>query len=72
MKLSFKGRKVEINIAGSYDEPFAETGNYIDGAMEDLSEDELDEIQDLYAGEISQELMEHAMNRAHEMAEGDR
>ena len=73
MTVDYKGRKVEITeYSGSYDEPFVDAANYIDGEMEDCSNEEMDEILDLHAGKISQELLEHAMCRAYDRAKAAR
>lgn len=66
--MKYRDREIEIECSGTPEEPAAESGNYTDGAMEDLTEDELYEIGNLYAGEISQELMEWAMANAYDRA----
>jgi len=68
MIFKFKGREVEVDISGNYEEPMVERGNYIDGAMEDLTDQELDEVCEENMGEISIQLMEDGIARAYDRA----
>ncbi len=56
MILKYKNREVEIDIELPYSKQLCDLyiarGNYIDGALEDLTNEELDELQDLYATEL--------------------
>ena len=73
MTVDYKNRKVEISVySGSHDEPFVEEAGYIDGEMEDCTEDEMNELQDMYAGELSERLMERAICRAYDRAKAAR
>lgn len=47
------GREVEIEVSGYGDEVMIESGYFADSG-EDLSDDELDQLMDIYGSEIAQ------------------
>jgi hypothetical protein len=59
MIFKLKNRKVEVDqVGGTIDEPMIESAYYIDGDEEELTEEELDVLQDRYMDELSQYLSE--------------
>lgn len=62
MTLTYKNRKiyVEVDFSGAACDSFYAHGNYEDGAMEDLTDQELDDINENY----QQELAEYCLERA--------
>ena len=57
MRATYKNRPVEFEIAfgrRSACDSFIELGNYLDGSLEDLNDNELEELTDLLADEICQ------------------
>lgn len=69
----YKGREIEFGrVSGDYEEPLLESAGYVDGAMEALTEEELDEVQELYASELSDEAYQNMIVAAEYACEGDR
>jgi hypothetical protein len=61
MKTTYKNRPVELEIElgrHSACDSFISSGNYTDGAQEDLSDTELEELTDLLSDEICESDME--------------
>lgn len=55
MKTTYKNRPVEVEIefgVHSACDSFIVSGGYLDGSLEDLSDSELEELNDLLADEI--------------------
>lgn len=66
-----QGLEIEIEISGDYDEAMIESGRYVDSGAE-VPDCVLDELQDTYAAEISQQVYENMCGRAEAFYEGDR
>lgn len=72
MNYTLNGRPIEIELAGTYDEPMVQCGNFADGDMEDLSDDECDEALGENHGAICEDMLGTAIDRAHDMADIER
>jgi hypothetical protein len=67
MIVKFKNRQVEIDgISGTIDEPMIDNAYFLDGQEENLSEEELDTLQDIYMDELSQQLCEKYADDAYD------
>lgn len=71
MRIMYKGRWAEIKIdsnSGYVEDSFATSGQYLDGDERELTDEELDTVNDIYSGEIQaeygQDKMESEMDRA--------
>lgn len=72
MVLTYKNRQVEIDgISGTIDEPMIENAYYLDGAEEELTIDELDELQYEYGDHLAQHLAEKQADDLHDWLKGD-
>ena len=59
MIVKYKEREVEIDgISGTIDEPMIDNAFYLDGEEEELTQDEIMELEDKYLDELSQNLRE--------------
>lgn len=68
MLLRYKGREVEVDqVFGDPEEPQIETAQFTDGEEELLTDEELNELLDMYADEFSQEIYESMAGRAEDL-----
>lgn len=70
MRVKLNNREVEItefSVGRHFDEVCVEAANYTDGAMEDLNEDELDQLQEDYGEELIQDARESAADNYHDL-----
>jgi len=68
MKFIYKGREVEIlQMNNDVEEPMIEEAQYLDGEEEFLTDEEMDELLDVNADAIQQEMYERAAGRAEDL-----
>ena len=65
MRVKYNNRQVEItdyDVGRHFDECCVIAANYIDGAMEDLTDDDLDKLTSEYESEIIQNAIEFSVD----------
>lgn len=71
MKYSLNKREVELELEMEEETMYAMSGTFTDNGAE-LTQDELDQIQEDYAAELEQEHYERCLSAAEAYYEGDR
>ena len=66
------GREIEITVRGTYEEPLIDEAHYVDGPDVDVPDDDLYEIEQRYASELSDEAHQYQVGRAEAWADRDR
>lgn len=68
MIFKHKGRKVEVEVSGSPDEPRIDSGYYLDGEEESLTSADLDDILSSEGCTIADGLRDREIDRQYDLA----
>lgn len=69
-RFTFNGRSIELEFTSRRGEVVAESGNYTDGTMEDLTGEELEEAVEENFDRIDEDLQDRAVDSAYDRKNG--